>query len=126
MKRIISIVFLTLIFGIGAYGQSNDCPANLPATVVCVNKDAFTRLLRSDDENASLKAQLVAKDKQIESRNTLITTLTNEKVDFQVKWALAVGENTELRASRVRDQAVMDILIKQARPKQNGFINVKF
>lgn len=124
MKRIISIGFLVLAFTVGGYAQTNDCPPNLPQTVVCVSRPAFERLLKSDDENAGLKETIKARDAQIASRDALIVTLTNEKVDFQVKWAQAVGENTELRASRVRDQAIMDILIKQARPKKIGLFNL--
>lgn len=124
MKRIFGIVFLTLIFIGGVYSQTNDCPPNLPQTVVCVSRDAFTRLLKADDENTGLKEIIKAKDAQIASRDGLITTLTAEVTDFKVKWAQAIGENTELRASRVRDHAVMDILIKQARPKKIGLFNI--
>lgn len=124
MKRIIGIIFLTLVASFGVYSQTNDCPPNLPQTVVCVSRPAYVRLLQADDENAGLKETIKAKDAQIASRDGLITTLTAEVTDFKVKWATVVGENTELRASRVRDHAMMDILIKQSRPKKIGFINL--
>lgn len=124
MKRIIGIIFLVWLFAIAGHAQTNDCPPNLPQTVVCTSREAHVRLLQADDENAGLKETIKAKDAQIASRDGLITTLTAEVTDFKVKWATAIGENTELRASRVRDHAMMDILIKQARPKKIGFFNI--
>ena len=124
MKKVLGFIFLTFIFAVGVNAQTNDCPPNLPQTVVCVSRPAYVRLLQADDENAGLKETIKARDAQIASRDGLITTLNGELTDFKVKWATAVGENTELRASRVRDHAMMDILIKQARPKKIGLINL--
>jgi hypothetical protein len=121
MKRVFGITFLTLMLTVGALSQTTtDCPAGM----ACITREALVNLLKQSDENAGLKETIKAKDAQIVSRDALISTLNTEVTDFKVKWAQAVGENTELRASRVRDQAIMDILIKNARPKKIGFINL--
>ena len=46
-----------------------------------------------------------------------------KKVEKRIEFAEKVGENTALKQNAISDRSIIDILIKQVRPKKIGIIN---
>lgn len=105
---ILSTIFL---FSLTAYSQ--DCPPDK----VCISREAAIKALQTDDELKAVKVELKAKDEAIEALKTEINNL-------RVELAKEVGEKTGREQMIGRLTALVDILVKQVRPKKNAFINI--
>lgn len=107
MKILFSIA-LVLVFSFVAYSQQ-DCPADR----VCLTREAALTALQNAD-----------RVKALEKENLTLTEALNAiKVELnkiRVEYAEKVGENTALKQNAVSDRALIEILIKYARPKKIG------
>lgn len=113
MKKFLGILFLSGVFVVGAGAQTTDCPADK----VCITREAAVEMLRAKDENTALKNL----NKALEDENKVVK---EELVKTQIELAKTTGEKTQLEASLVRYNAIMDVLIKNSRPKKIGLINL--
>lgn len=108
MKKFLILLSLLFVFTIGAKAQSV-CPVDK----VCISPEAAKHYLQIDDENKALKAEnATLKDS--------VKVIKEELTKTQIELAKEVGENTALKSTAVRMDAIVDVLIKQARPKKIG------
>lgn len=133
MKKVIALTFLFLVFAVGASAQTA-CPEN----TVCMTRDAAEFLLKADDERKALRVEngtLRNENTALRTENTTLRQETTSAVDAknvavgelhktQIELAKTVGEKTQLEAASVRTNALVDVLIQNARPKKVGFINL--
>jgi hypothetical protein len=100
MKKVLILIGLFFIFAIGASAQTA-CPADK----VCISPEAAKHYLQIDDENVALKKEnATLKDSYNVAKEELTKT--------QVELAKQVGENTALKSTAVRMDAIVDVLIK--------------
>lgn len=115
MKKIKSI-FLTAAFGLlfaaGVVAQTTDCPADR----VCLTREEAIEYLTLADKAKAQEAEIAVLRQAVADREKLTTEL-------KIELARISGEKTQLEADRVRWTAVIDALLKNARPKKNGLIN---
>lgn len=93
--------------------QTADCPADK----VCITRDAALKSLADADKVVAQAAELKVKDQAIDD---LKTELNKMRVEFAEK----SGENTALKQNAVADRAIIDLLLKNVRPKRIGLINI--
>lgn len=113
MKKLLAIIFLLVVASVAAYGQQAACPAGF----VCISPEAARRSLQLSDE-------LEAEKKLTAAQAQAIADLKAEIARVQIELAKVSGEKSQLEQDRVRWTAVIDVLIKQARPKKVGLINL--
>lgn len=106
------LAFLILLCGITASAQS-ECPQDK----VCISREAAIKALADADR---VKADEIA----ITGYKQAIDDLKAEVNKMRVEFAAVSGENTALKQNAVSDRAIIDILIKNARPKKIGLINL--
>jgi hypothetical protein len=114
MKRL----FLTaaiIIAGTFVASAQTVCPH--PSGCVTISRDAALKALADADENKALKAEVKVKDQAIDD----LTELLNK---MRVEFAECSGEKTALKQNAVSDRAIIDILLKNVRPKKIGLINI--
>ena len=107
MKILFSIA-LVLVFSFVAYSQQ-DCPADR----VCLTREAALTALQNADK-------VVALEKENATLTQALNDLQAEVIKMRVEYAEKVGENTALKQNAVSDRALIEILIKYARPKKIG------
>ncbi len=107
MKILFSIA-LVLVFSFVAYSQQ-DCPADR----VCLTREAALTALQNADK-------VVALEKENATLTQALNDLKAEVNKMRVEYAEKVGENTALKQNAVSDRALIEILIKYARPKKIG------
>lgn len=90
-------------------------PEPTPATVT-ISREAAVKCLENADKLAATEAESAAKDKAIADLKAIAA-------DLKIELAKLSGEKTQLEATLVRYNALIDILIKSARPKKIGLIN---
>jgi hypothetical protein len=89
--------------------QSTDCPADK----VCITREAAERLCTTATR---VKADEIA----IAGYKQAIDDLKAEINKVRVEFAAVSGENTALKQSAVRTDAIIDVLLKNVRPKKIG------
>ena len=111
MKKLLLVLFL---FAGTAYSQS-EC-STAPEKCVLITREAAVRALQDSD-----------KVKALEKENLTLTEALNAiKVELnkiRVEYAEKVGENTALKQNAISDRAIIEILLKSAKPKKFGLIN---
>ena len=108
MKKLILLIAITFLGSCNyAYAQTE---------TVCISREAAVKALQDSDTVKAQADELKAKDQAIDDLKKIIT-------DLKVSLAQMSGEKSQLEADRVRWTAVLDLLIKSARPKKNGLIN---
>lgn len=95
-----------------ASGQSTECPANM----VCISPEAARKALETSDALEAEKKLTAAKD-------AAINDLKNEIDRMRIEVARLMGEKSQMEQDRVRQNAIMDILIRNSRAKKIGLIN---
>ena len=119
MIRTVCVAFIIIAGAAVSYGQSStggavgECPANM----VCISREAAVKALADAETVKAQAVQIAALNKAVDDYKNLLQT---SKVEF----AAVSGENTALRQEQVRANAIMDILIKNSRPKKIGLINL--
>ena len=115
MKKI-KTIFLTAaiwsLLAVAASAQSSECPADR----VCLTRDEAVEYLTLADKAKALEAEIAVLRQAVADKDKIAETL-------KIELARISGEKTQLEADRVRWTAVIDVLIKSARPKKNGLIN---
>ena len=114
MKKLLISIFCIFLFAVVGYSQTPD-PVPTPNTVT-ISREAAIKALQDAD---TVKAQA----KEIETLNQAITDLKVSLNDMRFKFAEVSGANSELRQNAVSDRAIIDLLLKNARPKKIGLIN---
>ena len=111
MKKLLLVLFL---FAGTAYSQS-ECSTS-PEKCVLITREAAIRALQDSD-----------RVKALEKENLTLTEALNAiKVELnkiRVEYAEKVGENTALKQNAISDRAIIEILLKSAKPKKFGLIN---
>lgn len=111
MKKLLLVLFL---FAGTAYSQS-EC-STAPEKCVLITREAAVRALQDSD-----------RVKALEKENLTLTEALNAiKVELnkiRVEYAEKVGENTALKQNAINDRAIIEILLKSAKPKKFGLIN---
>jgi hypothetical protein len=111
MKKLLLVLFL---FAGTAYSQS-ECSTS-PEKCVLITREAAVRALQDSD-----------RVKALEKENLTLTEALNAiKVELnkiRVEYAEKVGENTALKQNAINDRAIIEILLKSAKPKKFGLIN---
>jgi hypothetical protein len=103
---------LTGILSFTAAGQSLPCPPD----AVCITRDAALKALADADRVKALEAELKVKDDAYAAQK-------DELNRVRVEFANVSGELSGLKQNAVQDRAIIEILIKNARPKKFGLIN---
>lgn len=86
-------------------------------TTITISREAAVKCLENADKLAAIEAESAAKDKAIADLKAI-------SADLKIEIAKLSGEKTQLEATLVRYNALIDILIKNARPKKIGLINL--
>lgn len=100
------------LFAIAVVAQTTECPADR----VCLTRDEAVEYLTLADRAKALEAEVAVLRQAITDKDKIAEGL-------KIELARISGEKTQLEADRVRWTAVIDVLIKSARPKKNGLIN---
>ena len=111
MKKLLLVLFL---FAGTAYSQS-EC-STTPEKCVLITREAAVRALQGSDRGKALEKENL----------TLTEALNAIKVELnkiRVEYAEKVGENTALKQNAISDRAIIEILLKSAKPKKFGLIN---
>ena len=115
VKTFAFLTFFSLCLCVSAVktsAQTVECPADK----VCISRDAALKAVADASKVDAQAAEIAAKDKVFAD---LLAELNKMRVEFAEK----SGENTALKQNAVQDRAIIDILIKNARPKKIGLIN---
>jgi peptidoglycan hydrolase CwlO-like protein len=114
MKRTIlfSLFFLIVLLGAFASSVQGQCPADK----VCISRETALKALADADRVKALESEIQVKDKAIED-------FRDELNKMRIEFARVSGEATALKTNAVRDAAIIELLLKYARPKKFGVIN---
>lgn len=108
-----TLLLITIFLASAINSFAQDCPPDK----VCLDREQAIEYLSLKDVNDALKKEIATLQQAIDGHKAII-------VDLKVELARISGEKSQLEADRVRTNAIMDILIKQARPKKVGLINL--
>jgi hypothetical protein len=106
-------VFLCLL----AVTASSQTVSTCPAGFVCITPEAARAALIAQD---TVKAQ----ENQILDLKKAILDEKSITLDVKIELAKTTGQLTGVQGENVTLRALVDVLIKNARPKKNGFINL--
>lgn len=115
-KYLANILFASLtcfILTLSANAQTAEAG---PADKVCISRDAAIKAVETAAERDALKDQLKTEQQAVEAMRA-------ELNEMRVKFAAASGELSGLKQNAVQDRAIIDILLKNVRPKKIGLIN---
>lgn len=108
----LTIAILSPLYG---YGQTQDCPS--PQGCVTITREAALKAIADADRVTALESEMKVKDQAYDD-------LKAELNRIRVEFAAASGEISGLKQNAVQDRAIIEILIKNARPKKIGLINL--
>lgn len=111
-KFVVLLAVIMLAGTIAASAQAAECPANL----VCISREAALKALADADEVKALRAEVKVKDQGFED-------LRKELNRIRIEFAEKSGENTALKQNAVSDRAIIDLLLKNVKPRKIGLIN---
>jgi hypothetical protein len=116
MRRFFYIIFTALFLGfvlsLTAHAQAPQCPDGF----VCITPAAARAALEAGDKAKALEAEGQAKDKAIADLKQINT-------DLKIDLAKTTGELTGEQSANVQNRAIIELLLKYARPKKFGVIN---
>ncbi len=116
MRNWLFLAAFIAVFGcILCSGQTPDTSPT-PETVT-ISRAAAVKCLENGDKVTALESELKANAAAIADLKALVA-------DLKATIAGLSGEKTQLEATLVRYNALIDILIKNARPKKIGLINL--
>jgi hypothetical protein len=113
-RPILGILLLLLCGTFHVAGQTVECPS--PQGCVLITREAALKALADADEVVALRAE---KKVLSQASDDLKELLNKMRIEFAEK----SGENTALKQNAVSDRAIIDILLKNVRPKKIGLIN---
>ncbi|MBX3288435.1 MAG: hypothetical protein KF855_03725 [Acidobacteria bacterium] len=117
-KVMFAIGILTILVSLSqtVMCQSEQLSIECPSGYVCITREAAISVLEKADKADALEKEALVKDQAIADLKQLLA-------DIKIDLARMSGEKTQLEADKVRWTAVIDLLLKNARPKKNGLIN---
>lgn len=110
IKLLFITIFLTCVCAVSISAQI-DCPADK----VCITREAAIKALTDSDTVKAQAIELKAKDQAIEDMRAELNKM-------RVQFAEQSGEKTALKQQAVRADAIIDLLLKSAKPKKTGLI----
>lgn len=110
MKRLFILATIILFGVIGALAQ---CPPDM----VCISPEAARKALVDAD---TVKAQAL----EIKALEQAVKDAQDNTHKMAIEFARVSGEVTALKQNAVSDRAIIEILLKSAKPKRIGFINI--
>ena len=111
--RILWILCLVLFVSVVSHAQTaTDCPADK----VCLTVQQARQALIDADTVKAQKIQVEAQEKTIEG-------LRDELDRLRIELAKLTGDKTGAEQMNVRLTAIIDLLLKNVRPKKVGLIN---
>lgn len=111
---ILGIFVFAVLFLCGTYHTA--AQSVCPPEMVCISRDAAKKSVADAILVDAQKAEIATLKQAVADQKDLTQ---NMKVEF----AACSGENTALRQNAVSDRAIIDILLKNVRPKKIGLIN---
>jgi hypothetical protein len=119
MKWLFYGIWSLLIFVAVAPSASSQAVTDCPHTSGCIviSRDAALKALADADRVKALETEVKVKDEAIAS-------FRDELNKMRVEFARVSGEATALKTNAVRDAAIIELLLKYARPKKFGLINL--
>lgn len=118
MKNLLLVILLVIFCGIfrdAAAQTVTDCTH--PSGCVVISRDAAIKALEDADARKALEAEVKTKDQAIADFRDLLNKM-------RIEFAEKSGENTALKQNAVSDRALIEILVKFARPKKIALINL--
>jgi hypothetical protein len=112
VRRILILLTFTLFLSVGAYSQTSECPSDK----VCLSREAAIKALQDADEVVALRQQVQALKDAVQAHKDIETNL-------KIELGKAMGELTGSQQMNVRQTAIIDVLLKNVRPKKFGLIN---
>jgi hypothetical protein len=112
MKYLALFLVAFVLFVVTSSAQSVDCPPDK----VCISREAALKAVADGDTVKAQTAEIAAKDKAFAD---LLAELNKMRAQF----AEVSGENTALKQQQVRTDAIIDLLLKNVKPKKIGLIN---
>jgi len=109
MRKLL-ILSIVLFASSVAYSQ---CPTDM----VCISPEAARKALVDAD---TVKAQA----EQIKVLEQAVKDAQDNTHKMAIEFARVSGENTALRQNDVSNRAIMEVLLKNSRPKRIGLINL--
>ena len=110
LTRFLLILFCLLFL---AYAAQAQCPS--PNGCVTITREAAIKALQDSDTVKAQATEIAAKDKAISDLKTELESIRREYV-------AASSEASALKQQAVRQDAIIDLLLKSARPKKTGLI----
>lgn len=108
------LLFLALVLiPITAYSQT--CQEQ-PQNCVLITREAAIKALEDSDKVKALEAEVIVLKQAVNDQREITTTL-------RVELGKAMGELTGSQQMNVRQTAIIDVLLKNVRPKKFGLIN---
>lgn len=111
------VIFIALCLAVacGARGVQAQSATECPPDKVCISREAALKALADADRVKALEAEMKVKDAAIDS-------FKDELNKMRIEFARVSGEATGLRTQAARDAAVIELLLKYARPKKFGLL----
>jgi hypothetical protein len=103
---IISVITFAFLVFAGSASAQSECPADK----VCISREAAIKALADADKVTALEKESEAKDKAI-------ADIRKELNDMRIEFARVSGENTGLKTSAVRMDAILDLALKNTKKK---------
>lgn len=111
--RCVIFVLIILCLSVSVWSQQPEtCPQNL----VCISREAALKALADADRVKALEVEIKVKDDAVAAFRAEVNAM-------RVEFARVSGEATALKTNAVRDSAIIELLMKYARPKKFGLIN---
>lgn len=114
VERILTILGTAMMFAVVASSQTVE--PTCPADKVCISREAAQKAVADDAEVKALRVQVAELKQGVADHKDL---LNRSRIEF----AACSGELTALKQNAVQDRAIIDILLKNVRPKKIGLIN---
>ncbi len=113
-KSIFVVMALLAVLSIKTYAQD---ACQFPSGCVTVSRDVALKALADSDRVKALETELKVKDEAISG-------FRDELNRMRIEFARTSGEATALKTNAVRDAAIIELLLKFARPKKIALINI--
>jgi len=132
-KSIFFTILFAFVYAVSISAQTA-CPDVMPAGTICISVAAGNQAAENARELAATKAKAEALTEALTEKDKIIADVkaTASKNEADLKQALTTtltelamktGQLTGCEANSVRQLAVIDVLLKNTRPKKIGLIN---
>lgn len=104
MRKILTCLMIAFVTATAAISQTTECPAN----TVCISPEAARTALKNSD-------LVEAQKKELAILTQAIADLKELTASIKIELARATGEKTQLEATLIRYNALIDVLLKGQR-----------